>query len=262
MRQQGWPRIRGHQSAVKTIADADAGFAHSLMNQANPAAKKATPRAGPPPRHKVMAPASIRDHPAAHIKPDMPGDEAAREKEGASQPSHDRSEPGDHANGQERTTMKTCRLRGPRTMPAIVAPCKRHATRVCTKYPARRCRAWPDVVVGRIIEALGVGSDAQEVDEMDTRSGRLITVVASMLAVGLLVTACAAPPGRGVGSQPASIVLSLANGNDGNEMLFAVRGRRRGGDGRDRHDQVRGRCPSGRTGVRERHHRRCGGRDV
>jgi TRAP-type C4-dicarboxylate transport system substrate-binding protein len=54
---------------------------------------------------------------------------------------------------------------------------------------------------------------------MDTRSGRWTTVVASMLTLGLVVTACAAPPGRGVGSQPASIVLSLANGNDGYDLL-------------------------------------------
>jgi TRAP-type transport system periplasmic protein len=74
-------------------------------------------------------------------------------------------------------------------------------------------------VIGRIIEALGVGSDAQEVDEMDTRSGRLSTVVGSVLAIGLTLAACAAPPGRGVGSQPASIVLSLANGNDGYDLL-------------------------------------------
>jgi TRAP-type C4-dicarboxylate transport system substrate-binding protein len=54
---------------------------------------------------------------------------------------------------------------------------------------------------------------------MDTRSGRLFTVVASMLTVALMVTACAAPTGRGVGSQPASIVLSLANGNHDHEAL-------------------------------------------
>ncbi len=92
-------------------------------------------------------------------------------------------------------------------------------TRVCTKIPGRSCRAWPDVVDGRIIEALGVTSDAQEVDEMDTRSGRLFTVVVSMLTLGLLLTACAAPTGRGVGSQPPSIVLSLANGNHDHEAL-------------------------------------------
>ncbi len=147
-------------------------------------------------------------------------------------------------------------------MPTIVAPRKRHATRVCTKDPARRCRAWPDVDVGRIIEALGVSSDAQEVDEMDTRSRRLITVVASMLAVALMVTACAAPPGRGVGSQPASIVLSLANGNHDHDPAEAVRGRRRGGDGRNGDDRIQGRCPCGRAGVREGHHRRRRSRDV
>jgi TRAP-type transport system periplasmic protein len=80
---------------------------------------------------------------------------------------------------------------------------------------------WPDVVAGRIIEALGVGSDAQEVDEMDTRSGRLTTVVVSMLTVAFTVAACAAPPGRGVGSQQPSIVLSLANGNHDHEGLNA-----------------------------------------
>ena len=55
---------------------------------------------------------------------------------------------------------------------------------------------------------------------MDTRSARLSTVVASLLTFGLVVTACAGPPGRGVGSQPASIVLTLANGNHGNEALL------------------------------------------
>ena len=54
---------------------------------------------------------------------------------------------------------------------------------------------------------------------MDTRYGRLSIVVASVLAIGLVVGACAAPPGRGVGSQPASILLSLANGNDGYDLL-------------------------------------------
>ena len=54
---------------------------------------------------------------------------------------------------------------------------------------------------------------------MDTRSGRLSTVVGSVLTIGLVVGACASPPGRGVGSQPASIVLSLANGNHDHEAL-------------------------------------------
>ena len=54
---------------------------------------------------------------------------------------------------------------------------------------------------------------------MDTRSRRLITVIASLLAFALVGTACGAPPGRGVGSQPASMVLTLANGNHGHEML-------------------------------------------
>ncbi len=58
---------------------------------------------------------------------------------------------------------------------------------------------------------------------MDTRSRRLITVIASMLAFALVVTACGAPPGRGVGSQPASIVLTLANGNHGNECCSRSR---------------------------------------
>jgi TRAP-type transport system periplasmic protein len=56
---------------------------------------------------------------------------------------------------------------------------------------------------------------------MHTRSGRLSTVVRSVLTIGLLVGACASPPGRGVGSQPASIVLSLANGNHDHEALTA-----------------------------------------
>ena len=56
---------------------------------------------------------------------------------------------------------------------------------------------------------------------MDTRSGRLSTVVGSVLTIGLVVGACAAPPGRGVGSQPAPIVLSLANGNHDHEALKA-----------------------------------------
>ncbi len=86
---------------MKTIAGAEAGFAHSLMNQANPAAMKATPRVGHPARHKVTAPASIRDHPAAHINTNVTGEDAAREKEGASQPSHDRSQPDEHADGQD-----------------------------------------------------------------------------------------------------------------------------------------------------------------
>ena len=55
---------------------------------------------------------------------------------------------------------------------------------------------------------------------MDTRSGRLSTVVGSVLAIGLVVAACAAPPGRGVGSQPASVVLTLANGNHDHEALL------------------------------------------
>ena len=54
---------------------------------------------------------------------------------------------------------------------------------------------------------------------MNTRYGRLIAVVASMLTILLTITACGAPPGRGVGSQPAPISLSLANGNDGYELL-------------------------------------------
>ncbi len=54
---------------------------------------------------------------------------------------------------------------------------------------------------------------------MDTRTGRSISVVVSVIAFALLVTACAAPPGRGVGSQPPSVVLSFANGNHGNEAL-------------------------------------------
>ena len=54
---------------------------------------------------------------------------------------------------------------------------------------------------------------------MNTRSGRLTAVVASILTSSLTVTACAAPPGRGVGSQPASIVLSMANGNHDHEGL-------------------------------------------
>jgi TRAP-type C4-dicarboxylate transport system substrate-binding protein len=54
---------------------------------------------------------------------------------------------------------------------------------------------------------------------METRSGRLFAVLAWTLTVGLMVTACAAPPGRGVGSQPASTVLSFANGNHGHEAL-------------------------------------------
>jgi TRAP-type C4-dicarboxylate transport system substrate-binding protein len=48
---------------------------------------------------------------------------------------------------------------------------------------------------------------------MDTRSRRFITVIASLLTFALVGAACAAAPGRGVGSQPASIVLSVANGN-------------------------------------------------
>jgi TRAP-type C4-dicarboxylate transport system substrate-binding protein len=54
---------------------------------------------------------------------------------------------------------------------------------------------------------------------MNTRPGRFNTVVASVLTILLTVTACGAPPGRGVGSQPASILLSLANGNDGYDLL-------------------------------------------
>ncbi len=54
---------------------------------------------------------------------------------------------------------------------------------------------------------------------MDTRSGRLITAVASLVTFGLIITACAEPPGRGVGSQPASIVLSFANGNHDHNAL-------------------------------------------
>ena len=53
---------------------------------------------------------------------------------------------------------------------------------------------------------------------MGTRYGRR-TTVASLLAAGLIVTGCAAPAGRGVGSQPASIVLTLANGNHDHEAL-------------------------------------------
>ena len=56
---------------------------------------------------------------------------------------------------------------------------------------------------------------------MDTRSGRLSTVVASVLTIGLVIGACASPPGRGVGSQPPSIKLSLANGNHDHEALAA-----------------------------------------
>ena len=56
---------------------------------------------------------------------------------------------------------------------------------------------------------------------MDTSSGRLMTALASLLTIGLTVTACAAPPGRGVGSQPATVVLSLANGNHDHEGLKA-----------------------------------------
>jgi TRAP-type C4-dicarboxylate transport system substrate-binding protein len=48
---------------------------------------------------------------------------------------------------------------------------------------------------------------------MDTRARRFITVIASLLTCTLVGAACAVPPGRGVGSQPASIVLSVANGN-------------------------------------------------
>ena len=48
---------------------------------------------------------------------------------------------------------------------------------------------------------------------MDTRARRIITVIASLLTVALVGAACAVAPGRGVGSQPASIVLSVANGN-------------------------------------------------
>jgi TRAP-type C4-dicarboxylate transport system substrate-binding protein len=54
---------------------------------------------------------------------------------------------------------------------------------------------------------------------MNTRSGRLTAVVASILTILLTVTACGAPPGRGIGSQPASVVLSLANGNHDHEGL-------------------------------------------
>ncbi len=79
---------------MKTIAGADAGFAHSLMNQANPAAQSATALVRParsvrcPPwRNNVTAPVDIRDHPAAHINTNVTGEDAAREKEGASQAS-------------------------------------------------------------------------------------------------------------------------------------------------------------------------------
>ena len=196
---------------MKTIAGADAGFAHSLKNQANPAPSKASPRC-PPSRNIVTPPVSIRDQPAAHINTNATGEDAAREKEGASQASHAVPTPTIAPRARRQTTV-ICMPREPRTMPTILAPWKRRATRVCTKDPARRCRAWPDVGVGGIIEALGVSSDAQEVDDMDTRSRRLITVIASLLAVALVTTACGASPGRGVGSQPASIVLALANGN-------------------------------------------------
>ena len=54
---------------------------------------------------------------------------------------------------------------------------------------------------------------------MNTRPGRFTTVVASVLTFLLALTACGVPPGRGVGSQPASISLSLANGNDGYDLL-------------------------------------------
>ena len=54
---------------------------------------------------------------------------------------------------------------------------------------------------------------------MDTRAGRSISVIPTVLAVALLVTACATSPGRGVGSQPPSVVLSFANGNHGNEAF-------------------------------------------
>ena len=93
MTRRAWPRSStacasraGHAFAasrpiVKTSAGAEAGFAHSLANQANPAATRATPLVRPPLRHKVTAPASIRDHPAAHINANVTGEEAAREKE-------------------------------------------------------------------------------------------------------------------------------------------------------------------------------------
>ena len=86
---------------MNTIAGAEAGFAHSLMNQANPAARRATPLVRPPWRHKVTAPASIRDHPAAHPNTDVTGDDAAREKDGASQPSHAVPSADDHADRQD-----------------------------------------------------------------------------------------------------------------------------------------------------------------
>jgi TRAP-type C4-dicarboxylate transport system substrate-binding protein len=56
------------------------------------------------------------------------------------------------------------------------------------------------------------------VDEMKMHSRWAVTVVAALLSLGPV--ACAAPAGRGVGSQPASVVLSLANGNHGSEMLL------------------------------------------
>src|SRR5215208_3709131 len=55
---------------------------------------------------------------------------------------------------------------------------------------------------------------------MMTRRGRGTTAVVALLTIGMVVTACADAPGRGVGSQPASVVLTLANGNDGHDFLL------------------------------------------
>jgi TRAP-type C4-dicarboxylate transport system substrate-binding protein len=54
---------------------------------------------------------------------------------------------------------------------------------------------------------------------MDMRTERLRGVIASALALAVVSLACATPPGRGVGNQPASVVLTLGNGNHGHEEL-------------------------------------------
>jgi TRAP-type C4-dicarboxylate transport system substrate-binding protein len=92
--------------------------------------------------------------------------------------------------------------------------------RVRTNTGCRRIGVWPDGGRKLIIEALGVGSDAQEVRDMDGRPHNVAIARGTLLLLGLiLIGACAAPTGRGVGSQPASVVLTFANSGHEHQYL-------------------------------------------
>ena len=66
------------------IAGADIGIRPLADEPGEPGRREGNaPGYADPWRHKVPAPASISDHPAAHINANVAGDDAAREKRGS-----------------------------------------------------------------------------------------------------------------------------------------------------------------------------------